>query len=373
MLRRENTFRIDFTDIVKKPTYDEVHHFILSNLGLKREQIERIHCSRYFGCAFITVSDLETALKAVKEHDSMHELEADGKRHIIRITMVDGTVEVKLYDLSIDVTNEAITDFLSEYGEVYSVHEKLWESKYIFGGIPSGVRAVKMLVKQNIPSVVTIDGETTYLSYFGQKQTCRHCSEFVHNGVTCIMNKKLLVQKLAADQKNISYANATKSVPKPKQTKLLGPKAPEPKPGTSKPPAPKHPEERQTIAKPQEQQQPTTSKPPALKLPEDKQSATTAHEQKQLLLPSTTDTTQKARQHESTNITRAARSGVENIGLKVQLSQKTTRAEDPERVESSETDESTASNNNKRLRPRKPPPEKTKHDGGDDTQEDNNP
>lgn len=64
-----------------------------------------------------------------------------------------------------------------------------------------------MVVKKNIPSLVTIRGEDTAVAYKGQRQTCLHCQEFVHVGIPCVQNKKLLVQKLAADQ---SYANVAK-------------------------------------------------------------------------------------------------------------------------------------------------------------------
>lgn len=56
-----------------------------------------------------------------------------------------------------------------------------------------------MKVKQNIPSYVVIDGELTALSYYGQKQTCKHCQDYAHNGISCVENKKLLVQKTYAD------------------------------------------------------------------------------------------------------------------------------------------------------------------------------
>lgn len=37
----------------------------------------------------------------------------------------------------------------------------------------------------------------------------KYCSEFVHNGVSCVQNKKLLVQKLAVN--NASYADVMKN------------------------------------------------------------------------------------------------------------------------------------------------------------------
>ena len=56
-----------------------------------------------------------------------------------------------------------------------------------------------MVVSDNIDSWVTINGELTQVTYFGQRQTCRHCREYLHIGATCVQNKKLLVQKTYAD------------------------------------------------------------------------------------------------------------------------------------------------------------------------------
>ena len=213
MRRRENTFRIDYAHVPRKPSYEELHEFVNSVLELQREQVIRIQPSRSLQCAFVKVSELSLAQNIVEKHDNKHDTEVDGKTYKIRIRMEDGAVDVKLFDLSEDVTDEAIVDFLRAYGEVLSIRELMWDEKYTFGGIPTGVREVKMMIKENIPSYVVIDGETTALSYYGQQQTCRHCNEFVHSGISCVQNKKLLVQKLDSDQ---SYANIVKQQSKPK-------------------------------------------------------------------------------------------------------------------------------------------------------------
>lgn len=146
--------------------------------------------------------------------------------------MEDGAVEVRIFNLSEDVTNDKIIKFLSAYGEPHSIREELWDDSHLFSGLPTGVRIVRMTVKKNIPSYVTIDGERTNLAYYGQQHTCKYCSEFVHNGVSCVQNKKLLVQKLAAN--NTSYADVTKNPtiprPKPAPSKTSMPKPLAPKP-----------------------------------------------------------------------------------------------------------------------------------------------
>ena len=120
---------------------------------------------------------------------------------------------MKLYDLSEYVSDKKIADYLMKYGDVIAIREQRCGADVDFPGISTGVRVAKMLVKRNIESWVTIDGEMTQVSYYGQRQTCRHCREYIHIGATCVHNKKLLVQK--------SYVDAAKqmsSTPTPPQT-----------------------------------------------------------------------------------------------------------------------------------------------------------
>lgn len=214
MSRRENTFRIDYSSVPKKPSYEDLHRFIANDLGLKKEEVLRIQCSRSAGCAFVKVCSLDVAQKVVSDHDNVHEVIVDDKPYKLRIRLEDGAVEVKLFDLSEDVSKQKIEEFLSAYGEVLKASEQIWESKYEFSGVATGLWVVRMMVKVNIPSYVTIDGEVTYVQYFGQHQTCRHCEDFVHNGASCVQNKKLLLQKLSADKSNKqSYAKVAKQKP----------------------------------------------------------------------------------------------------------------------------------------------------------------
>lgn len=229
MSRRENTFRIDFAGFPKKPKLEEIHLFVGTQLGLKRGEVKRIQCSRSSTCAFVKVCDLELAQTVVTDHDNKHEVEIDGHRLRLRLRMEDGAVAVKLYDLSESITHEQVAEYLSAFGDVLSIHEEMCdEEKYMFGGIPTGTLIAKMKVQRNIPSYIIIDGDITYVSYYGQRQTCRHCGEFVHNGASCVQNKKLMIQKLSADSTKPTYANVAKSSSAPKtNTKQLpsGPQA----------------------------------------------------------------------------------------------------------------------------------------------------
>lgn len=145
MARRQNTFRIDFGNAPKKPSYEELHLFVANELGLQYHEVKRIQCSRLSGCAFFKVADLELAYKVCEEHNEKHILEIEGKPYTVKIRMEDGAVEVKLFDLSEDISEQQIIDFLCTYGDVLSVREYMWEDKYHYKELPTGVWIARMI------------------------------------------------------------------------------------------------------------------------------------------------------------------------------------------------------------------------------------
>lgn len=202
-MRRENTFKIDCSQFTVKPSVEKLVDFCRSMLGLKREDIKRLQCHRGGACAFVKVADLALAQKVVHEHDAKHEVEVgEGRKIKLRLSLEDGSVEVRVHDLPEDVPEEKVEEFLNVSGEVLSIREVFWGESDEDEGIPLGIWSARMLVKRNIDSWVTIDGETAFVTYKGQLQTCRHCKEQAHTGISCVQNKKLLFQK--------SYANVAK-------------------------------------------------------------------------------------------------------------------------------------------------------------------
>lgn len=54
---RENTFRVDFTNLPKKPTSEEVHTFVARHIGVTRAQLIKLQISHTDDCAFVKVTD----------------------------------------------------------------------------------------------------------------------------------------------------------------------------------------------------------------------------------------------------------------------------------------------------------------------------
>lgn len=224
-IRRVNTFKIDFASLPKKPRFEEIHHFVKTTLGIPKEKIERLQVNHYFWCVFVKCVDLATAQQTVLQHNNKHAFEIDGKKYTIKIQMEDGAVDVRLHDLPEEITNDQVKKFMSAYGEILSVRELVWEEKYELAGLKTGVREVKMILKHQIKSFISIEGQHTYVTYIGQQTTCRHCGEYSHSGIPCTQNKKLLLQKVSVNERlkdakkptgKSSYADALMTKPSPR-------------------------------------------------------------------------------------------------------------------------------------------------------------
>ena len=104
--RRENTFRIEYAGTPRRHSVEEVHHFVGEKLGLKREQFVRIQIYYTQNYAFVQCTNLDTAKNVVELHNNKHDIVLDKKRGKIRLRLEDGSVEVKLHDLTEETTDE---------------------------------------------------------------------------------------------------------------------------------------------------------------------------------------------------------------------------------------------------------------------------
>ena len=90
-----------------------------------------------------------------------------------------GTREIMIANLSPEVNNRVVIEFLIKYGEVLEIKEEYWTSAYRYK-IANGIRLVQIKLKHHIPSRLVISGHTVDVSYTGQPQTCFSCHQTGH-------------------------------------------------------------------------------------------------------------------------------------------------------------------------------------------------
>lgn len=217
---RENTFRVDFSNLPKRMSYEETHNFVHNTLGLSLDTVVRLQVNHALNCAQVKCSDLKTAQDTVIRHNGKHEFEINNTKYKVKLNMDDGGIEVKIHDLSENVTPEQIGEFLKQYGDVIAIKELMWGDHFVYNGVSTSVRVAKMVLRKHIKSYVVVQGEPTLISYPGQPATCKHCTNLVHPGMTCVQNKKLNAQKTdlnsrlqRAREERSTYADIAGSAP----------------------------------------------------------------------------------------------------------------------------------------------------------------
>lgn len=193
--RRENTFKIDLNNFSKRPSYETIHEFIYNELKIPVEKVMMIQPHTTNNCYYIKTSDLQTAQQTVTKHDNQHSLEVEGKLTKVHLEMEDNTVDVKLAELSECITNEQILRHMRAYGKVLDVRGVVWSNKFIYKGVNTGAKIVKMILRQPIKSYINIEDEVAYVTYSGQIPTCKYCHSSIHTGFGCAANRKLQLEK----------------------------------------------------------------------------------------------------------------------------------------------------------------------------------
>ncbi|XP_035898822.1 uncharacterized protein LOC118511730 [Anopheles stephensi] len=191
----DRTFKVDFSQIPRKPTRTEIFSFLTDKLSLKPEKLEMVQFLNLSTSVVVEMKEEGDALLIVEVHDRKHTITCNGRDHAIPITMEDDTKVVTIQEVSAKVTNADIISALEAFGEVKGAKDLLWEEPTPFPGVRNGNRAVKMLINRPIPSYITIKGERGRITYRGQEQTCMYCDQMVHYGVSCTQNRKNNSQK----------------------------------------------------------------------------------------------------------------------------------------------------------------------------------
>jgi hypothetical protein len=82
-----------------------------------------------------------------------------------------GKKRVRIANLPPEIKTEIISVALAPYGEVKDIQGEQWSKAYRYA-VSNGVRIVYIILKQHLPSHLTIAGHRSLISYEGQPSTC---------------------------------------------------------------------------------------------------------------------------------------------------------------------------------------------------------
>lgn len=180
---RKNTVIVDFSVLPKRPDPARVEKFFENEIRLQLSDTTNIQLHNVRNCVFIEMINNETALQYQAMHNNRHTMYCDGKGFKIPVYVEKESVTVRVHDLPPHMPHTTVMDFMEQYGSVISITRERW--RHFFPGIYNGVRVLQMKLERQIPSFVTINGETTLVTYRNQPKTCRFCGRAAHPKEKC--------------------------------------------------------------------------------------------------------------------------------------------------------------------------------------------
>ncbi|XP_065074998.1 uncharacterized protein LOC135698792 [Ochlerotatus camptorhynchus] len=181
--KRENTLVVDFSVLPKRPDASAVQKFMYGELKLDIADTLSIQFHNVRNCVYVEMVDAATAKRYFASHHLQHTMQCEKKAYKIPVFVEDEAVTVRIHDLPPKTPNTVIIESMRPYGTILSISREMW--KNYFPGIYNGVRVVRMKLKQLIPSYLTIDSETTLITYRNQAKTCRFCGQKAHPRQKC--------------------------------------------------------------------------------------------------------------------------------------------------------------------------------------------
>ncbi|KXJ71031.1 hypothetical protein RP20_CCG021712 [Aedes albopictus] len=106
-------------------------------------------------CVYIEMHNAGVPPRMAKQHNLQHSIKYKESCYYIPIYVDGPTTTIRIHDLSPQMSNSIISDYLAQYGDVISVSNEVW--KHYFVGLPNGVRVVRMKMKKPVPAHITID------------------------------------------------------------------------------------------------------------------------------------------------------------------------------------------------------------------------
>lgn len=160
---RKNFLVVDFSVLPKRPPTDQVEEFLRDFVKLDMADVRNLQLHTLRNCVYIEMHNAGLPPRLAKQHHLRYWLEHNGAVYHIPIYVDGPTTTIRIHDLSPQMANNTITEYLKEYGTVVSITNEVW--KNYFAGVPNGVRVVRMKMKKPVPSHITIDNQPSLVTY----------------------------------------------------------------------------------------------------------------------------------------------------------------------------------------------------------------
>jgi hypothetical protein len=181
MSERQNTLCCIFDPRSPRITAFHIHEWIYEQMGLPEDAVSMIQIDGPRRRVYIKfVNALKMSQILVETNGKLSYRHDNGEQSTVTIEIAGmGKREIRIAALPPEVTNHAIKEAFTKYGEVIDIKEELWTPSYRYK-VSNGVRIVQTNLKHHLPSRLVIAGHTCDVTYQGQPPTCYACNQIGH-------------------------------------------------------------------------------------------------------------------------------------------------------------------------------------------------
>ncbi|KAJ4451768.1 hypothetical protein ANN_03240 [Periplaneta americana] len=206
--KRVNTIRITFETSATRPTAMEIHHWLSDKMQLKPDQVDTIQLNSGERCIYLKVISPRLYDKLLQTYDTPEDFRYEsGETTKVTVSAADTqTITVRCFNLPPEVPHHVLRNVLSNYGSVLDIRDERWSTQYLLP-VNNGVKAIRMELKQSIPTSLKIANYDVNFSHPGQVQTCFRCKATTHLKENCPLQSSILSLLPKHKQANIVHAS----------------------------------------------------------------------------------------------------------------------------------------------------------------------
>jgi hypothetical protein len=181
MSDRQN--KLEFLFDMKSPRIAayHIHEWIFEPLQLEENDLYVIQIDGPKRHVYINFKNTDKFQHILQESDAQYDYRHEnGKNLKVQTELAGmGIRTVRIANFPPEVSDRAIVNIVSRYGEVKEVKEERWSKSYLYK-IANGIRLVTLNRRLHTSSYLIIANNKVLLSYEGQPMTCYGCSNTGH-------------------------------------------------------------------------------------------------------------------------------------------------------------------------------------------------